>query len=140
MVKLETVEDFEKVRKALEDPKSSPRDYSVCPYSYCCHCDEVREFEAPCVESWGELINVKCLDCGKMFFVTNLDLVKSISWGRQSETDKIPEQFKGEIKKLNSREMQKNFFSVALEKRIGREKSELRKVQNRIQELARLRA
>lgn len=138
MVQLETVEDFEKVKKALEDPKSTPRDFCVCPYSYCWYCDEVREFEAPCVSSWGESINVKCLGCGKFFFITNIGLIKSISWG-QSENSKTSEQFRNEMKKLNSREMQKNFFAVALEKRIAKEKGELGKVQDRIRGFARLR-
>ncbi len=139
MVRLETVEDFEKVRKALDDPKSAARDYSVCPYSYCWYCNDVKEFEAPFVESWGESINVKCLGCGNFFFVADIGLVKGISWGRQFANDKIPDQFRNEMKKLNSREIQRNYYAVALEKRIAKEKSELRKIQNTIQYFASLR-
>lgn len=140
VVQLETVEDFEKVKRALEDLKSTPRDYCVCPYSYCWYCDEVREFEAPCVVSCSESINVMCLGCKKAFFVTDIGLIKSISWGNQFVYDKILEQFRNEMKRLNSREMQKNFFAVVLEKRIAKEKSELRKVKDTVQKFAQFRS
>ncbi|MDP3696656.1 MAG: hypothetical protein Q8R55_01335 [Candidatus Taylorbacteria bacterium] len=139
MVQLETVEDFEKVKKALEDAKSTPRDYCVCPYSYCQRCNEVREFEAPAVESLGELIRVKCMGCGDYFLISKLRDKNNIFWGFQSSYV-FSSEHGAEMTKLNSREMQFKFFAVALEKRITKEKSELRTVQDRIQKFARFRS
>lgn len=141
MVKLETVEDFEKVRKALSDSSSKPRHYSVKPFSYCPHCNDVKEFEAPVFVSNHDLITVKCLGCRSFFQITDHIRRDEIMWGaRYAEViDQIPDFFRAESKRLNSREMQSAFYTVALERRIAEEKTNQRRIKDKIQDLAKLR-
>ena len=141
MIRLETVEDFEKVRKALQDPNSQPRDLCICPYSYCWHCEEVTEFDAP--YGPANSITVKCLGCGNFFTVDDYNSAynkNNIFWGLRFSNDTVSEVVITEMRKLNSREMQTKFFAVELERRIAKEKGELRRVQNRIQKFAKLRS
>jgi len=141
MIRLETVEDFEKILSNLEDLSSKPRYYCVCPYSYCSYCNEVKEFEAPVPVGRGDIITVMCLGCSKFFTIEDLKDKDNIDWGdvfildNQSSTSHL-----AEMKRLNSREMQTKFFAVELERRITKEKSELRKTQDRIHKFARLRS
>jgi len=142
MIRLETVEDFEKVRKALRNMNIPPRFYCICPYSYCFHCKEVNEFEAPMPYCLADAIKVKCLGCSNFFVLNDFKYKNDIFWGFPFLDINLFRMFKDqvdEMKKLNSREMQAKFFAVELEKRIAKEKSELRKVQNRIHKFAKLR-
>ena len=44
MIRLETVEDFEKVAKALKDPKSKLFQYMVHSFGFCKLCNMVTEY------------------------------------------------------------------------------------------------
>lgn len=140
MVRLETVEDFERVRANLKDQDGKPRHYCVRPYSYCAHCDEVKEFESPSPVSSGEIITVRCLGCDRLFVIDDRECRDNIVWGRSSVVNrKASPEHLAEINRLNSRELQGIFFVSVLEERIAREKSELRNVQDRILDFSRLR-
>ena len=140
MVRLETVEDFERVKANLKDQDSKPRYYCVRPYSYCAYCDEVKEFESTVPGSSGEMITVKCLGCDHLFFVDDHRCRDNILWGGSSIVNrKASSEHLAEMNRLNSRELQRIFFVSVLEERIAREKSESRNVQGRIQDFARLR-
>lgn len=140
MVRLETVEDFERVRANLRDQDGKPRHYCVRPYSYCAYCDEVKEFESTAPLSLGEMITVKCLGCNHLFVIDDPECRDNILWGGSSVINrKASPAHLAEMNRLNSRELQGIFFVSALEERILREKSELRNVEGRIQDFSRLR-
>lgn len=140
MVRLETVEDFERIRANLKDQDGKPRYYCVRPYSYCAHCDEVKEFESTPPVSSGEIIKVRCLGCDHFFVINDPERRDNILWGGSSIVNrKASAEHLAEMNRLNSRELQGIFFVSVLEERIAREKSESRNVQDKIRDFARLR-
>ena len=138
MVQLETVEDFENIKKALSNPVSQPRQYCICPYSYCWRCDEVKEFEAPIWRSDSDCISVICSN-GHGYFLDQKVSINNLLWGTQAINEKLQQEFVNEMNRLNSREMQVKFFAVELERRITAEKKKMREVKISIEGYARLR-
>ena len=127
MVRLETVEDFEKVRDALNDPQSRLCDYLVREFGYCISCGSVTDY----TYDEGGLINryIVCLSCQNMsrarfLFTGNVD---------------IPFEAQEKIRELHSRERQREFFQEALEEFIKKHKARERQVRNETRQLAKLR-
>ena len=150
MVQLETVEDFEKVRKALDDPNSKPEQYAIRSFGYCSFCEELTEYRG-----WGMFGNawVDCLQCLKSFehpsfgsehlyysfsskhnyyYTTgkNIPLVKE---------DQIPKELRLEFNKLNSLEYQRKIFNEKREDLIKKLKQQTRTANSQVRRLAKLR-
>lgn len=61
MVKLESIQDFYAVTRALMDNNNSkPHEYTVKPYGYCTVCKAVVPFEFMAYQDW---LFEKCLSC-----------------------------------------------------------------------------
>lgn len=66
MVRLETVEDFEKAKKALKNYNSQPWEYRVRPHGYCTFCFKITEFVPACD---SQMFAKECLNCKSNFEV-----------------------------------------------------------------------
>lgn len=137
MLRLETVEDFERVRKALDNPRSSSDEYRVKDFGFCCFCDRITEYRIEPENEWGIIF---CFQC-KMTFKPghHMDYSKNNPEGpyithipRESDTGE-------RLHYLRSRVQQTTYFLEMLEQFIGRQKTEERKIRNTIRRLAKLR-
>ena len=138
MVQLETVEDFEKIKKALEDNTSQQKDYCICPYDYCNFCKGVREFETPYGYSVESTVWAKCLgNCGSLFH--NGGPQVRTPYFHFGNYELPPEQFWDLLQMVNSRQMQSKFFAAELEKRISAEKKKMIELKSSFERLAKLR-
>jgi len=140
MIRLETVEDFEKVAKAFKDPNSKPFQYVIRPYGFCKLCNRATEYIA--VGSI-EGVYVTCLFCSKIFSDWNY-VPESYQLGHLYETDSagITDHVAREavINQLNSREQQKIFFNEKLEQFIKKAKKKQRDANKEVRQSAKLRA
>lgn len=143
MIRLETVEDFEKVRKALDDPKSFSYQFCIKSFGFCTACNRLTEFDD---DNSMDSCHRKCLSC-KRIFKFSYDGVKHTSgecYFCQDEheyfifvsQDQNPRK---EYEKLHSREYQDKLFARELEARIRKLKQEIRKSNNLVRRFAKLR-
>ena len=138
MVRLETVEDFERIRQALNNPNSQMKDYCICPYDYCIFCKDVKEFSTPYGYGDESFVFVKCLGTCYGFFHNEKPLDRTEFFHFCNKMP--PNEFWSELHRLNSREIQARFFISELEKRISVEKKKMRELKGSIERLARLRS
>ena len=115
-MRLETVEDFEKVAQALKNPKSKPCHYQVRDFGYCRKCHAVTEFDG----SFSlEGTYVTCLRCKRNFtwpqLVPGCEPAEMYVVTDEGENS-MPKSAQDEIRRLNSREAQLGFFLELLEK------------------------
>ena len=135
MFRLETVEDFERVRKALGDPKSKPHQYRVKEFGYCTYCKEVTE----CYHYAGkEGSSVGCLRCNRGYYELMGDTV-SHTYFTRFEIDRMPQNAQKLVFERHSREYQRKFLKEQLEACIKILKKEQRVLSGKIRQLAKLR-
>src|SRR3989344_465245 len=58
--RLKTVEDFERVAKALQDPNAKLHEYTVKSFGYCLTCESVVEYEGEYGPEWLQETCLKC--------------------------------------------------------------------------------
>lgn len=142
MLQLETVEDFEKVRKVLDDPRSRPDQFRIRSFGFCSACNRLTEF---CDYNSDDKCKRMCLGCNRVFqFHPEVGAGECYQSndGQWYETLMCESRDPVTIKKylqLYSREYQYRFFKTMLEKQIRRFKTEERKIKRKIKQLAKLR-
>ena len=150
MIRLETVEDFEKAKKILADPKSQSHEYWIKNFGFCSGCNRLTEyFEYTSTIGEGNKRSYKtCFGCNRSFEF-KYDGIKYVagecyfSYDEQeyrvflSESDK-PELIE-ELERLYSRKQQIKFFKEKLEIKIAGLKREMRTNNRTIRRLAKLR-
>src|SRR3989344_4113502 len=121
MIRLETVEDFEKVRKALDDSASKPYQFCIQNLGYCTACKTLTFYDGSySIEGCDE----RCLRCMRTF---NYGLSGDRNWYYTDFEDKnIPDHIREEFGKLISRENQKKIFKIRLEAHIKKLKGKAR--------------
>ena len=135
MVKLETVEDFENIRKLLEDPKSKPHQYRIMEFGYCPDCNEITR----CQQSANiEVVSVTCLRCNHNYYRL-IGEQATIPYLTYIEIDQMPHWAKTSVNQRHSREFQMKVFQDKLEKFIKKEKAFARKHGNNVRQAAKLR-
>lgn len=135
MIRLETVEDFENVRKALSNPNSKPWQYCVKPWGFCRFCKSVTEFEAPFGKA--EFFVIQCLGCQSHFEVEGTG--GGVLTGVYLTGNEVPPEFQLKVQKLNSRFNQREYFRTVLENKINELKRKRRQAENEIRRFAKLR-
>lgn len=76
MIRLETVEDFERVNKALNNPGSKLSEYCVVNYGYCGFCKSIAVFDATSVrdEDNSTPTGIRCRVCQNHFLPDHMGL------------------------------------------------------------------
>ena len=100
--RLETVEDFERVAKALQDPNAKLHEYTVKSFGYCLNCENVVEYEADYGPEWFQQT---CLHCNGIRSAAIGSFRNLILTG-----DMVPVAVAEQIGHLYSRKMQKTFL------------------------------
>ena len=100
--RLETVEDFERVAKALQDPNAMPHKYVVKSFGYCLNCESVVEYEGNYGPEWFQ---ETCLKCKTIASAAIGSFRRLILTG-----DMVPVAVAEEIAHLYSRKTQKTFL------------------------------
>lgn len=131
---LGTVEDFEKVRIALENPNSQLRQYQIRAFGFCLCCKDVTEY----YKTWGAYCYIRyCSKCNRAFYEDDKSRIQPVQ--TYLTGDKIPTQATERIAQLHSREQQKAFFGEKLENFIRESKARMRSEKRIIYRLAALR-
>ncbi len=144
MIRLETVEDFEKVDKALDNPDSKLNEYCVAEYGYCgfcgllCVCDNISIPEH----------YIRCHECGNSFYPDHIGLSYLYHQNRMQVFefkfgDDLPKHSQSGGMAVTSKELSKEYqrelFNVMLEARITALKKEQRGLAGKVRQLAKLR-
>lgn len=140
MIQLETVEDFERIKKALRDPDSMPSQFAVKTFGYCNICYKITEYDGDygmegCYET--------CRNCHRTFGSHSGGLIEpSYRYVTLSTSDSlsIPHEIIDELRRLESREQQYVFFEAESEKMIKKYKARERQTRVGIRRLAKLRS
>lgn len=108
--RLDTLEEFERVALALQDPNAKPHQYIVRKFGFCTECSSIAEYE---FHGSSEGTSTRCLGCqasegGPLGYVKR-NLILS--------GDMVPVRVKGEIDRLHSREEQTRFFFEEIKER-----------------------
>jgi len=154
MIRLETVEDFERVDKALNNPGGKLSEYCVMNYGYCGFCRSIAVFDAVsvCDEDNVTPTVVRCCGCQNQFLPDHRGL--SYHYCVEHEWDQpvkqeifsfringyIPESQNEIVREFFSRDNQRKLFNEKLETRIKAFKSEQRVISSKIRRLAKLRS
>ncbi|MBI4158506.1 MAG: hypothetical protein HY505_02730 [Candidatus Yanofskybacteria bacterium] len=149
MLRLETVEDFERVDKALSDPGSSLSEYCVMNYGYCGFCKSLCVFDFI-----SEPYHIHCRGCEHDFYPDHLGLsyLYMISLGSPDYPEpaqvfefKLGKDIPKQQQKVSinrrqfSRSYQRMVFDDILKSRIRELKREQRSLAGKIRRLAKLR-
>ena len=102
--RLETVEDFERIAKALQDPSAKLHEYTVKSFGYCLNCESVVEYEADYGPEWFRQTCLN-LNCKKTASAAIGSFRRFILTG-----DMVPVAVAEQIGHLYSRKMQKTFL------------------------------
>ena len=139
MIRLETVEDFEKVNKALNNPNSKPFEYIIRSFGFCSrYCRKITEFYGTYN---AEICYETCYGCGKTFSGVGSSFSNAYypsDW-YITGLEEIDIKNKADLLRLNSREVQKLFFNERLEIALVSAKSNQRKAKKEVRRLAKLR-
>lgn len=143
MVRLETVEDFEKVKPALDDPNSKSYQYCVKRFGFCTACNKLTEYDDDGPTSFGCRM---CLSC-KRVFEFRFDEIKYaagecyVSHDRQEYYTLLSceHYLIKEFERLHSREHQMKLFDKERETYIKKLKRNVKESNNKIRRLAKLR-
>ena len=100
--RLKTVEDFERVAKALQDPNAKLHEYTVKSFGYCLTCESVVEYEGEYGPEW---LQETCLKCKAIASAAMGSFRRFILTG-----DMVPVAVAEEIAHLYSRKTQKTFL------------------------------
>ena len=110
--RLETVEDFERIAKALQDPSAKLHEYTVKSFGYCLNCESVVEYEADYGPEWFRQTCLN-LNCKKTASAAIGSFRRFILTG-----DMVPVAVAEEIAHLYSRKTQKTFLIESVTARI----------------------
>src|SRR3989344_6156866 len=140
MLRLETVEDFEKVKKLLDNPKSQSYEYRVKDFGFCTACNRITGFEENELEGRCQK---RCLSCRRIFEFRpehgagecyfSQDDQEYCCFVSEGQTDLIKE-----LERIYSRKHQNKLFREELERSITKHKAEERKIKNMVRRLAKL--
>ena len=108
--RLKTVEDFERVAKALQDPNAKLHEYTVKSFGYCLTCESVVEYEGEYGPEW---LQETCLKCKAIASAAMGSFRRFILTG-----DMVPVAVAEEIAHLYSRKTQKTFLIESVTARI----------------------
>jgi len=139
MLRLETVEDFERIARALADPDSQPDDFIVRRFGYCKICRAVRGCEGymdeDCVE---RCYGGRESGSGHDFYVDGTS--GAVLVGIFLTGGHIHSAYRRKVENLHSRKNQTIFFRAALDQHILQAKKERRKAGQMVRRLAKLRS
>lgn len=148
MVRLETVEDFEvedfeKVKKALDDPNSKPHQYCVKNFGFCTACNRLTEFAG---NYSSEYCYIVCWSCNRLFEF-KYDGIKHtagecyISHDEQEYCTVLNDSHDliKEFEQLHSREHQRKLFAKEREAYIRKLKRNIKESNKKVRRLAKLR-
>ena len=151
MLRLETVEDFERLDNALSNPDSKLSEYCVVNYGYCNYCKSLEVFDCSLNDESQEPERISCCGCDNDFLPDYMGL-SHLYYPKRSNNPKdqiLVYQFRigGDISEIHhsaereffSREHQRQLFNEKLETRIKAFKSEQRTLSNKVRRLAKLR-
>lgn len=145
MLRLETVEDFEKVKKAFDNPRSKHYQFMVRNFGYCKICRIVTEYEG---NYSFESCHETCRKCGSIFgYPKTHGTLPSDFYITINMDDMFPMPSSPvpnyevylKLEQLHSRKQQKIFFQELLEKFIKKIKAAERQARNKTRQLAKLR-
>ncbi len=142
MLQLETVEDFERVKKLLDNPNSQSHEYRVKDFGFCTACNRITGFEENESENGCQK---ECLSCHRIFkFRPEYGAGECyFSQDDQQYCYFMSERQIGpskELERLYSRKHQKKLFREELERSIVKYKAEERKAKRKVRRLAKLRS
>lgn len=111
--KLETLEDFQRVAKALADPDAKPHEYCVQSFGYCTHCLKVTSYTSESGPEGGIIVCKECL---------RRDAWGSYRYGVAVSApyftgNMVPLRYREEVAKRHSRGNQSVYFWKFLEHR-----------------------
>lgn len=141
MLRLETVEDFERVDRALGDPNSKLHEYCMVDYGYCGFCTSISAFDRIL-----EPHHIRCRGCGNSFYPDHMGL-SFLFYTGEKEARRVYEFMLGTMpeprtrkeRKFFSGENQRKLFNQLLEFRIRELKREQRVLGGKVRRLAKLR-
>ena len=137
MVKLETVEDFEKAKKYLDDSRTESHQYRIKEFGYCSYCREVTEYHH---NANIEGTSVVCCKCKWGYYRLVGESVTKPMYFTYLELSQMPYSAIISVIDRHSRDSQKEFFNQALEQFITKQKAIVRQANNLTRRLAKLRA
>ncbi|GEM_PF-4742870 len=145
MIRLETVEDFEKVAKVMRNHNAELSEYCVIDYGYCSFCKALRMY-------YPKQDHIRCSGCDNDFYLDHMGLsyLYMISAGSPDYPepaqvfdfklgDDIPKQHRTSKAEIFSGKHQRDLFNFMLNSRILTLKKEQRALSSKIRRLAKLR-
>lgn len=134
-MRLETVEDFERVAKVFKNPESKSHEYGVKDFGYCRKCHAITEYNG----DFGlEGCYLTCLKCGANFTSSQgMPGYNPIEMYAISEDD-MPQSAGSEFKRLRSREAQLQFFLKLLERKKLAARKQERQARATVRRLAKI--